>query len=109
MSNLQRACNAADAIEFEINKRTRNSKAKAELVALLDAFAKASRGPDEAYHEWLDSVHDAFYDGAPANRKFLRKVLWGNERDIESPLKTINVDGRWILEDKQTGDKNVSR
>lgn len=99
MSYLQRACNAADQIEFEINKRIRNNKAKAELVALLDAFTKASRGSDEALHEWLDAVHDAFYDGHLANRNFLRKVLWGNERDIESPLKTINVEGRWILEE----------
>ena len=75
-------------IQNEINSRKRESKAKTELIALLDSFNRYQREQnlEEANRVWLESVDEIFYSGTPANRRFLRKVCFPHDRDIESPL-----------------------
>jgi len=79
---------AAGKIEFEIGQRKRESKAKAELVGLLDSYNQHQRDRDleESGRVWLCSVDEVFYAGLPVNRRFLRKVCFPHDRDIESPI-----------------------
>jgi len=79
---------AVGKIECEISKRKRESKAKAELVGLADSFGRMKRDRDieESSRVWLESVDEVFYSGIPTNRRFLRKVCFPHDRDIESPL-----------------------
>lgn len=79
---------AADKIEVEISRRKRDSKAKAELIGLLDSFNQHQRNRDleESGRLWLESIDDVFYSGIATNRRFLRKVCFPHDRDIESPI-----------------------
>ncbi len=79
---------AAGKIEAEINQRKRESKAKAELVGLLDSFKQHQRDYDleGSGRVWIESVDEVFYSGLPVNRRFLRKVCFPHDRDIESPI-----------------------
>lgn len=79
---------AAGKIEVEINQRKRESKAKAELVGLLDSYNQHQRDRDlEGLGRlWMMSVDEVFYSGLPVNRRFLRKVCFPHDRDIESPI-----------------------
>jgi len=79
---------AATKIEAEVDSRKRESKAKTELIDLLDSFSRYQRERDleEASRVWLDSMDTVFYSGAPTNRRFLRKICFPHDRDIESPL-----------------------
>ena len=79
---------AAGKIEAEINQRKRESKAKGELIALLDSFNQYQRDYDleGSGRVWIESVDEVFYSGLPVNRRFLRKVCFPHDRDIESPI-----------------------
>lgn len=79
---------ASIKIQNEVNSRKRESEAKTELIALLDSFNRYQRERDleEANRVWLESVDEIFYSGTPTNRRFLRKVCFPHDRDIESPL-----------------------
>ena len=79
---------ASIKIQNEVNSRKRESKAKTELITLLDSFNRYQRERDqeEANRVWLESVDEVFYSGTPANRRFLRKVCFPYDRDVESPL-----------------------
>jgi len=79
---------AADKIENEISRRKRESKAKAELIGLLDSFNQYQRNRDleESGRLWLESIDHVFYTGIATNRRFLRKVCFPHDRDIESPI-----------------------
>jgi len=78
---------AAGKIKAEVNQRKRESKAKAELVVLLDSFNQHQRDYDleGSSRVWLEAVDEVFYSGLPVNRKFLRKVCFPHDRDTESP------------------------
>ena len=90
MSFAQQAETAAHSIEAEIGRRKRDSKAKTELIGLLNSFHNCQRDfdPEESNRQWLESLDDAFYSGIPANKRFLKKVCFPFDRDIESPIKS---------------------
>ena len=89
MSYEQQAVNAHLQIEQEFSKRKRNSKAKTELNNLIDEYHNAMRSPDieESSRQWLEVVDNCYYMGDTANKRFLKKVCFPYDRDIESLIK----------------------
>jgi hypothetical protein len=90
MSFAKQAENAVALIDAEVDRRKRDSKAKSELMSLQGAFTEAQRGHDqeETNRQWLEQLDETFYSGIPANKRFLKKVCFPFDRDIESPIKS---------------------
>jgi len=80
---------AVTLIDAEVDRRKRESKAKSELMSLQSSFTEAQRGHDreETNRLWLEQLDETFYLGNSANRRFLKKVCFPHDRDIESPIK----------------------
>ena len=89
MSFAQQAETAAYCIEAEIGRRKRDSKAKTELIGLLNSYYNCQRDfdPEESNRQWLESLDEAFNSGIQANKRFLKKVCHPHDRDITSPYK----------------------